>query len=117
MCYSSLCQLLAALLLNWYIGGMPVLHVLVFALASYIYTLGYLLGLLPNKARLLGLLFLSLKILPLYFLPLLGLLKALKLLPSIVLIILQLRFLLPISAFIFLTFICFFNVGLASIIL
>ena len=43
-CYSSLYQLLEALLLGWYVGGMPVLRVLVFALASHIRTLGYLLG-------------------------------------------------------------------------
>ena len=64
---------------------MLVLHVLVFALASYIYTLGYLLGPLPSKTSLLDLLFLFLKILLLCFLPLLDLFKALRLLPPIVL--------------------------------
>ena len=59
-----------------------------FILASYIYTLSYLLGHLPNKASLLVLLFLSLEVFLLYFLPLLGLLKALKYLPPIVLTIL-----------------------------
>ena len=62
---------------------MTILHVLMFVLASYIHTLGYLLGLPPNKANLLILLLLSLKVLPLYFLPLLGLLKALRYLPPI----------------------------------
>ena len=98
MCYSSLCQLLEILLLSWYIEGMPVLHVLVFALTSYICTLGYLLRPLPNKASLLGLLFLSLRVLLLYFLPLLDLFKALRLLPPIALIKLQLRLPLPILA-------------------
>ena len=85
MCYSSLYQLLEALLLNWYIGGMPVLCVLVFALASHIYTLGYLLGPLPSKASLLDLLFLFLRVLLLCFLPLLGLFRAFRLLPSMAL--------------------------------
>ena len=67
---------------------MTVLHVLVFILASYIYTLGYLLGHLPSKASPLVLLFLSLGVLLLYFLPLLGLFKAFKYLPTIVLTIL-----------------------------
>ena len=48
---------------------MLVLYILVFALASYIYTLGYLLGPLPSRASLLDLLFLSLGVLLLYFLP------------------------------------------------
>jgi hypothetical protein len=52
---------------------------------SYIYILSYLLGPLPNKASLLALLFLSLGVLLLYFLPLLSLLKTLKFLPPIVL--------------------------------
>ena len=64
-------------------------------LASYIYTLGYLLGYLPNKANLLVLLFLPLKVLLLYFLPLLGLFKALRYLSPIALTILRLRFFLP----------------------
>ena len=57
-------------------------------LASYIYILGYLLKYPPNKANLLVLLFLFLKVLLLYFLPLLGLFRALKYLPPIVLTIL-----------------------------
>ena len=85
VCYSSLCQLLEALLLSWYIGGIIVLYVLVFVLASYICTLGYLLRHLPNKASLLVLLLLSLGVLLLYFLPLLGLFKALRFLPPIAL--------------------------------
>ena len=64
---------------------MPVLRVLVFALASYIRTLGYLLEPLPSRASLLDLLFLSLEVLLLYFLPLLDLLGALRLLPPIAL--------------------------------
>ena len=56
-----------------------------FALASYIYILGYLLKPLPNKASLLVLLFPSLGVLLLYFLPLLGLFKALKYLPPMAL--------------------------------
>ena len=59
-----------------------------FVLASYIYILGYLLRPLPNKASLLVLLFLSLKVLLLYFLPLLGIFKAFRYLPPIVLTIL-----------------------------
>jgi hypothetical protein len=57
----------------------------VFVLASHICTLGYLLKHLPNKASLLALLSLSLKILLLYFLLLLGFLKAFKYLPPITL--------------------------------
>jgi hypothetical protein len=64
-------------------------------LASYIRILGYLLGYPPNRASLLVLLFLFLRVLLLYFLPLLGLLKALEYLPPIVLTILRLKFLLP----------------------
>ena len=56
-----------------------------FVLASYIRTLGYLLRPLFSKASLLDLLFLSLEVLLIYFLSLLGLLRALKLLPPIVL--------------------------------
>ena len=67
---------------------MPVLRVLVFALASHIRTLGYLLGHLPSRARLLALLSLSLGVLLLYFLPLLGLLGALRFLPPTALAIL-----------------------------
>ena len=79
--YSSLCQLLKALLLSWYIGGITGQYALVFVLASHICTLGYLLGHILSKASLLALLSLSLKILLLYFLPLLGLFGALKFLP------------------------------------
>ena len=67
---------------------MLVLRVLVFALASHIRTLGYLLGPLPSKASLLDLLFLSLRVLPLCFLPLLGLLRALRFFPPTALAIL-----------------------------
>ena len=86
MYYNSLYQLLKALLFGWYIRGITILRVLVFVLASYIYTLGYLLGRLPSKASLLVLLFLSLGELLLYFLPLLGLLKALRFLSPIALL-------------------------------
>src|SRR6266567_651357 len=96
---------------------MPVLYVLVFALASHIYTLGYLLGPLPSKASLLDLLFLSLKVLLLYFLPLLDLLRALRLLPPIVLTKLRLGLPLPTLASIPLTLIYLFSVSLASIVL
>ena len=68
-------------------------------LASHIYILGYLLGHLPSRANLLVLLFLFLEVLLLYFLPLLGLLKALRYLPPIALTILRPRFLLPKIAF------------------
>jgi hypothetical protein len=81
--YSSLYQLLEALLLSQYIRGIIVLYILVFVLASYIYILGYLLGPLPNKASLLVLLFLSLGVLLLCFLPLLSLFGALGFLPLI----------------------------------
>ena len=64
-------------------------------LASYIYILGYLLGHPPSKASLLVLLFLFLRVLLLYFLPLLSLFKALECLPPIVLTMLRLGFLLP----------------------
>jgi hypothetical protein len=57
-------------------------------LASYIYILGYLLGYLFSKANFLILLLLFLGVLLLYFLPLLGLLKALKYLPPMALTIL-----------------------------
>src|SRR6266702_4722469 len=92
--YSFLCQLLKVLFLSWYIKGMTILHVLVFVLANYIHTSGYLLGHLPSKASLLVLLLLSLEILPLYFLPLLGLLKALRTLSPMALTMLWLWFLL-----------------------
>ncbi len=86
-------------------------------LASYIYILGYLLGYLPSKASLLVLLFLSLRVLLLYFLPLLGLLRAFRYLPPIVLTILRLRFLLPKLASIPLTPIYLSSISLTSIIL
>ena len=88
MYYSSLCQLLRALLLSWCVGGIVVLRVLVSILASYIRILGYLLGHLPSRANLFVLLFLFLRVLLLYFLPLLGLLGALRYLPPIALTIL-----------------------------
>ena len=105
------------MLFYWYVGGILVLRILVFALASYIRTSGYLLGPLPSRASLLDLLFLSLEVLLLYFLPLLDLLRALRLLPPIALTKPQLRLPLPIlastpSAPIYLS-----SVGLASIIL
>ena len=86
-------------------------------LASYIYTLGYLLGYLPSKANLLVLLFLSLKVLLLYFLPLLGPFRALGYLPPIVLPILWLGFPLPKSTSVPLTSIYLSSVGLTSIVL
>jgi hypothetical protein len=84
-------------------------------LAIYIYILGYLLGHLPNRANLLVLLFLFLKVLLLYFLPLLGLLRALRYLPPIVLTILQLRYLFPKLASIPLTPIRLSSISLASV--
>src|ERR1700733_14921025 len=90
---------------------------LVSILASYIYILSYLLKYLPSRANLLVLLFLFLKVLLLYFLPLLGLIRALKYLPPIALTMLQLRFLLPKSASISLTSIYLFSISLTSIIL
>ena len=86
-------------------------------LASHIYTLGYPLGHLPSKANLLVLLFLSLRVLLLYFLPLLGPFRAFRYLPSIVLIILWLGILLPELDFVPLTPIYLFNVSPASIVL
>ena len=68
--------------------GITVLYILVSILASYIYILGYLLEYLPSRVSLLVLLFLFLRVLLLYFLPLLGLLRALEYLPPIVLTIL-----------------------------
>ena len=115
--YSFLCQLLRALLLSRCIRGIIVLRVLVSVLASYIRTLGYLLGYPPSKANLLVLLFLFLKVLLLYFLSLLGPLGALRYLPPIALPMLRLGFLLPKSTSIPLTPICLSSVGLTSIIL
>jgi hypothetical protein len=76
------------LLLSLYVKGIIVLRILVSILAIYIYILSYLLGHLPNRANLLVLLFLFLRVLLLYFLPLLGLLTALRYLPPIALTIL-----------------------------
>src|SRR6266702_3850582 len=115
--YNFLCQLLRALLLNQCIRGITVLRVLVSILASHIHTSGYPLGHPPSKANLLVLLFLSLRVLPLYFLPLLGPLKALRYLPPIALTILRLRILLPKSDSVPLTPICLSSVNPASIIL
>jgi hypothetical protein len=92
-------------------------YALVFVLASYICTLGYLLKHLLNKASLLALLSLFLKMLLLYFLLLLGLLKALKYLPLIALTILWLRCFLSATVFAPLTPIYFTSVYLANIIL
>src|SRR6266568_2714881 len=96
---------------------MPVLRVLVFALASHIRTLGYLLGPLPSKASLLDLLFLSLRVLPLCFLPLLDLLGALRLLPPMALTKLRLGLPSPALASVPLTPICLSSVSLASVVL
>jgi len=115
--YSFLCQLLRVLLLSWCVRGIIVLCILVSVLASYIRTLGYLLEHLPSKANLLVLLFLSLRVLLLYFLPLLGPLRALRYLPPIVLPILWLRFPLPKSTSIPLTPICLSSISPTSIIL
>ena len=92
-------------------------YALVFVLASYIYTLNYLLGHLPSRASLLALLSLSLRVLLLYFLPLLGLLRALKFLPPTALTMLWLRYLLPVTASVPLTPIHLASVCLASVIL
>ena len=88
-----------------------------FILASYIYTLGYLLGYLPSKASLLNLLSLFLEVLLLCFLPLLGLFRALWFLPPTALTMLWLKHLLSIIAFIPLSPIYLASVYLASIIL
>jgi hypothetical protein len=84
-------------------------------LAIYIYILGYLLGYLPNRANLLVLLSLFLRVLLLYFLPLLGLFKALRCLPPIVLTMLRLRYLFPKLVSIPLTPIRLSSISLASI--
>jgi len=86
-------------------------------LASHIYILGYLLGYPPSRANLLVLLFLFLRVLLLYFLPLLGLFRALGCLPPIALTILRLRFLLPKIAFVPLTPIRLSSVSPTSVIL
>jgi hypothetical protein len=54
-------------------------------LANYIYILSYLLGYLPSRANFLILLLLFLGVLLLYFLPLLGLFRAFRYLPPIIL--------------------------------
>ena len=87
MYYSYLCQLLRVLPLSWCVGGRAVLYTLVSVLAIHIYILGYLLGHLPSRANLLVLLFLFLRVLLLYFLPLLGLLRVLEYLPPMALTI------------------------------
>ena len=115
--YSYLCQLLRVLLFSQYVGGIIVLRVLVSVLANHIYILGYLLGHPPSRANLLVLLFLFLEVLLLYFLPLLGLLRALRYLPPIILTILQLRFLLFKPASIPLTSIHLSSISPTSIIL
>jgi hypothetical protein len=74
--------------MQYILATITVLYILIFVLASYIYILGYLLRHLLSKASLLALLFLLLGVLLLYFLPLLSLFRALKLLPPIVLTIL-----------------------------
>jgi len=86
-------------------------------LASYICILGCLLGYLPSRANFLVLLSLFLRVLLLYFLPLLGLLRALKYLPPMALTMLWLRFLLPKLASVPLTPIRLSSVGPTSIIL
>jgi len=115
--YSSLCQLLRALLLGWCVRGITVLYVLVSILASHIYILGYLLGRPPSRANLLVLLFLFLRVLPLCFLPLLGLFGALRYLPPMALTMLRLGFLLPGSASVPSTPMRLSSVGPTSIVL
>src|SRR6266571_4661514 len=96
---------------------MTVLRVFLIVLASHICTSGYLLGHLPSKASPLVLLLLSLGVLPLCFLPLLGLLGALRTLSPIVLTMLWLWFLLPALASAPSTPMRLSSVGLASIVL
>jgi len=86
-------------------------------LASYIYILGCLLEYLPSRANLLVLLSLFLRVLLLYFLPLLGLFRALKCLPPMALTMLWLGFLLPKLASVPLTPIYLFSISPTSIIL
>ena len=86
-------------------------------LASHIRTLGYLLGHLPSEANLLVLLLLSLGVLLLYFLPLLGPLRALRYLPPMALTMLRLGFLLPESASVSSTPIYLSSDGPTSIVL
>ena len=115
--YSSLYQLLRVLLLSQCVRGIIVLYILISILASHICILGYLLKHPPSKASLLVLLFLFLKVLLLYFLPLLGFFRALECLPPIILTMLRLGFLLPQLASVPLTPIYLFSVGPASIVL
>ena len=88
-----------------------------FVLASHIYILGYLLKRLSSRANLLILLFLFLEVLLLYFLPLLGLFRALKCLPPMALTMLWLGLLLPRLASIPLTPMRLSSAGPTSIIL
>ena len=88
-----------------------------FILATYIYTLGYLLRYPPNKASHLVLLFLSLRVLLLYFLPLLGPFGALGYLPPMALTMLRLGILLPESDSVPSTPMRLSSVGPASIVL
>ena len=114
---TAICLTLRQLALyNCHLPLFPI-YILISVLISHIYILGYLLKYLLSKASLLVLLFLFLKVLLLYFLPLLGLFKALEYLPPIALTILRLRFLLPQLASIPLTPIRLSSVSLASIIL
>ena len=92
-------------------------YALVFVLANYIYILDYLLKHLPNRASLLALLSLFLKVLLLYFLLLLGLLRVFKFSPFIVLIMLWLGCFLFITVSAFLTLMRFTSVYLASVVL
>src|SRR6266702_8755635 len=96
---------------------MTVLYVLVFVLASHICTSGYLLGHLPNKASFLALLSLSLKILPLYFLPLLGLFRAFEFSPPTALAMLWLGYLFSAKTSALSTPIRLASVYLASVVL
>src|SRR6266568_1095140 len=96
---------------------MTVLCVLLTVLASHICTSGYLLGHLPSKASPLVLLLLSLGVLPLCFLPLLGLLRAFRSLSPIALTMLWLGFLLPALASAPSTPIYLSSISLASIVL
>ena len=88
-----------------------------FILASHIYTLGYLLRHLLSKASLLDLLSPSLGVLLLYFLPLLGLLGALRFLPPTVLAMLWLGHLLSATASTPLSPMRLASVYLASVVL
>jgi hypothetical protein len=67
------------------VKGITVLYILVSILANYIYILNYLLRHLLSRTNFLILLLLFLGVLLLYFPPLLGLFRALKYLPPIIL--------------------------------